>query len=417
MKILIIPNNMETVWFHMRNRLPAEFLSKLGHEVRFETEFRSYMHPVYGRSVDPGLLSWADVIVLNRHYDVEDDVLRHVIDRARGQGKRIVYETDDLLETPPNCAHPEYLSIRRHFSQVRMLATEADVVTTTGIDLREKLRRYNPNVVAIPYCIDRTDWKRRKGRNKKVRVGWQGRGSHPEDLLLILDAVRDLQEELDFEFIIFGLSPIKWEPYVLNLRERRERDRGGRRDDSSWYGKIMKLDEKLKKSRWKHHPFVPFEEYSRRLSKINLDIGLCPLADTSFNRSKSVIKFYQYAMVGTATLASDVPPFRGKVSYVAESGYEPWKTRLAKLITDNEFRKEVTEEQRQWVRTNRDIRTNIHLWEEAYSGRESWKDNSAEAEAQGKGSRPDHLMRMASDPSGWRKRYVRARKDTGAFSR
>ena len=105
MKILIIPNSTDTVWFHLRNKLPAEFLVKRGHEVRFETEFRSYMHPVFGRNVDQGPLSWADVIVLNRHYDVEDDVLRHVIDYAKGEGKRVVYETDDLLEAP-NCSHP-----------------------------------------------------------------------------------------------------------------------------------------------------------------------------------------------------------------------------------------------------------------------------------------------------------------------
>ncbi len=366
MKILIIPNTTDTVWFHLRNKLPAEFLVKRGHEVRFETEFRSYMHPVFGRNVDQGPLSWADVIVLNRHYDVEDDVLRHIIDYAKGEGKRVVYETDDLLEAP-NCSHPEYLSIRRHLSQVRMLAAEADIVTTTGTGLKEKFAPFNRNVVALPYCVDRAKWKPRKGRNEKVRVGWQGRGSHPEDLVLILDVVRDLQGEIDFEFVIFGLSPIKWETYVLTMQERHERALARHPEDLGWYGSIIKLDEKLKELKWKHEPFVPFEEYGRRLTKINLDIGLCPLADTSFDRTKSVIKFYEYAMAGTATLASDVLPYSGKVSCVAENTYDGWKAQLAGLIRDERLRRAVTEEQRQWVRTNRDIRSNIHLWEEAYS--------------------------------------------------
>ena len=251
---------------------------------------------------------------------------------------------------------------------MRMLAAEADVVTTSGSEPQGVAHTLQPECASrLPYCVDRAKWKRRKGRNEKVRVGWQGRGSHPEDLVLILDVVRDLQGEIDFDFVIFGLSPIKWEAYVLNLQERHERAQARRPEDLGWYGSIIKLDEKLKELKWKHEPFVPFEEYGKRLSKINLDIGLCPLADTSFDRSKSVIKFYEYAMAGTTTLASDVLPYSGKVSCVAENTYDGWKAQLARLIKDEQFRTAVTEEQRQWVRTNRDIRSNIHLWEEAYS--------------------------------------------------
>jgi hypothetical protein len=367
MRILIVTNTTDTVWFYLRNRLPAEFLENIGHEVRFETELDTYMHPVFGRNVDMGPISWADVVVFNRHYDVEDDVLRSMIEYAKNQGKRIVYETDDLLEAP-ECSHPMYRSIRRHISQIRMLAGEADVCTTTGSDLKEKLLHYNHNVVTLPYCIDRKRWKRRRGQNDKVRVGWQGRGSHPEDLLLLLDVIRDLQREMDFEFIVFGLSPMKWDMYTATLRERHEKVSSEDPESAGWYSKIMLLDEKLKGVKWHHEPFVPFDDYNRRLSKINLDVGLCPLVDMSFSRSKSVLKFYEYAMVGTATLASDVPPYRGKVSYIAKNTYSKWKTQLSLLVGDEDLRRSVAEEQRKWVLTHRDIRSNIHLWETAYLG-------------------------------------------------
>lgn len=367
MKILIVTDTTDTVWFYLRNRLPAEFLENIGHEVRFEMKLDTYMHPVFGRNVDMGPISWADVVVFNRHYDVEDDVLRSMIEYTKNQRKRIVYETDDLLEAP-DCSHPTYRSIRRHISQIQMLASEADICTTTGADLKEKLVRYNPNVVALPYCIDRKRWKRRKGRNDKVRVGWQGRGSHPEDLLLVVDVIRDLKREMDFEFVIFGLSPMKWDMYISTLRERREKASSEDPESAGWYSKIMLLDEKLKGVEWRHEPFVPFEDYNGRLSKINLDVGLCPLVDTSFSRTKSVLKFYEYAMVGTATLASDVPPYRGKVSCTAKNTYDKWKAQLSRIIDDEDYRRSVVEEQRKWVLTHRDIRSNIHLWENAYSG-------------------------------------------------
>jgi glycosyltransferase involved in cell wall biosynthesis len=40
------------------------------------------------------------------------------------------------------------------------------------------------------------------------------------------------------------------------------------------------------------------------------DIGIAPLADTAFNRSKSAIKTLDYAALGLAVLASDVPAYR-----------------------------------------------------------------------------------------------------------
>ena len=43
------------------------------------------------------------------------------------------------------------------------------------------------------------------------------------------------------------------------------------------------------------------------------DIGIAPLADTAFNRSKSAIKIFDYAALGLAMLASDVPAYRGSL--------------------------------------------------------------------------------------------------------
>ena len=44
------------------------------------------------------------------------------------------------------------------------------------------------------------------------------------------------------------------------------------------------------------------------------DIGIAPLADSAFNRSKSAIKTLDYAALGLAVLASDVPAYRGSIA-------------------------------------------------------------------------------------------------------
>jgi hypothetical protein len=44
------------------------------------------------------------------------------------------------------------------------------------------------------------------------------------------------------------------------------------------------------------------------------DIGIAPLADTAFNQGKSAIKALDYAALGLAVLASDVPAYRGSLA-------------------------------------------------------------------------------------------------------
>ena len=44
------------------------------------------------------------------------------------------------------------------------------------------------------------------------------------------------------------------------------------------------------------------------------DIGIAPLVDSPFNRSKSAIKAMDYAALGLPVLASDMPVFRGSLA-------------------------------------------------------------------------------------------------------
>jgi hypothetical protein len=187
-------------------------------------------------------------------------------------------------------------------------------------------------------------------------------------LTLILDVVKELQQEIDFEFIIFGLAPLKWNKFIDKLAKTHEENvkKHPGATANNWYLKTLELDKKLKEMEWKQQPFVPIEKYNETLAKLNFDIGLCPLVDNRFNRSKSAIKFYEYAMVGTATLASKIPPYEGECNYCAKNKHDKWKSKLRNLIIDKKLRQFISQEQREWVLSNRDTRSSIHLWEQAY---------------------------------------------------
>lgn len=368
MKILIVPNNMENNCYGVRNKLPAKFLKERGHEVWIKNDWNVVTTKDGRRGFDPTPIDWCDTVVFNRHYDIDTASLRNLMEYAKGTGKKVVYETDDLLESL-NFSNPMYQDIQRHVSQVRMMSSTASICTTTGEEIKNELSKYNENVHILPNCVNPEEWTPRKGRNRKVKVGYAGGSSHNEDIMLILDVVRDLQKEIDFEFTIFGLAPIPWKKYIERTKGHHQEalKNNPNAHAADWYLRTMEIDDKLKEIKWKHQPFVPIEQYNETLAKLNFDIGICPLIDNRFNRCKSAIKFYEYAMVGTATLASKIPPYKDEVNYTAKNQYDKWKSKLKALIEDKQLRQTITKQQREWVLENRDIRKNVHLWEKAYN--------------------------------------------------
>jgi hypothetical protein len=104
----------------------------------------------------------------------------------------------------------------------------------------------------------------------------------------------------------------------------------------------------------------------------DLDIGLAPLEDTEFNAGKSNIKFYEYASVGTVTLASDVQPYNTEVNCLTKNTKKDWIKNLEKLITNPEYRVKKLHEQREWVRKNRSIEAIGIDWELACQKPSKW---------------------------------------------
>lgn len=337
-------------------------------EVVIQNGFKSYYDPARKqRVIDSAPFDWADVVVFNRHYDMGTETIKNCIRYCKDAGKKVIYETDDLLQGLDN-ANPMFQDIEGHIDQIKMMASEVDVCTTTGKELKRELLELNPNVEILPNCVDPKKWEKRK-KGKKIRVGWAGGSSHTADMFIIIDVIKELQQELDFEFVIFGLADKPWDEHVKRLKAKHAKQNNDypRMKPAHWYSKIIELDKKLKGLKWTHEPFVPLPEFPKKLKDINLDIGLCPLVDTKFNRCKSAIKFYEYAMVNTCTVASKIPPYEGEVNCCVKNKHSKWKAKLRLLIEDKKVREFLTAEQREWVLKNRDIRNNVHKWEKVYS--------------------------------------------------
>ena len=213
----------------------------------------------------------------------------------------------------------------------------------------------------MPNALDFSQYKIRKGKNKKLRIGFQGSNIHVQDLLIVIDAIAELQKEYGFEFYIFGIDdqPFKkLNKFCLEYKGKKWK----------WMEDFPKLYEKLEKMEYKHITTVAYEEYLDKLSELNLDIGIERLTDTRFNRSKSCLKFYEYAAIGTVTLASRVLPYSLEMDEedTVKNRHDKWVSKLRKLITNEQYRNDRAYIQRSWVYDNRNIDNVVKQWEQFF---------------------------------------------------
>lgn len=336
-------------WFH-RNHIPGKGLMSMGHQVQITT-----INP----DMEQRWYDWPDVVVFSRIYPYDPlPILR----KYKALGKRVIYEIDDDLWSVNKDNPSVMISTEKKFQYEHMMI-EADAMTTTTEYLANKLRKWNKNVFVCPNAIDFDHYLERFKQNPRLQIGYTGAASHWKDLELIIDPLLELQGKHDFDFCLQGMvsSPLESEAYTM----RQYISLGLTPEKNRYYESVLSLYEKLRGLKYYHVSFyIPFL-HAAALRRCDLDIGLAPLWDNEFNRNKSCLKFYEYASLGTACLASDVLPYNKEVGYCAKNTHKDWKNKLEKLIVDEKFRKGLADKQQKWVKENRNIRVVEKLWEKA----------------------------------------------------
>jgi glycosyltransferase involved in cell wall biosynthesis len=248
---------------------------------------------------------------------------------------RLVYETDDDVfsidpsNTMAYLTHDDDAADATEFA-----AMAADMVTVSTDHLAEVMSKYNRNVVVLKNRIDGALLDLDRPRRDRVTVGWAGGDSHVRDFDMVSAQLRRFFERnpaVDFHNI------------------------------GSNYLRVFKLPGRH--SGWQQDIF----DYYRL---IDFDIGIAPLADTVFNRSKSAIKAIEYGALGIPVVASDVEPYRdyvidGKTGFLVRSEHE-WGKRLYELVNDEAMRTEMGAAAKEHA-ARFTIQTGWRLWEQAYS--------------------------------------------------
>lgn len=261
-----------------------------------------------------------DLLITQRHAPATAAAARALIGHAKAAGAKLVYDLDDDLADLPR-DHADAATLRPLAPMVRALLGGADTVWVSTAALAEALAprtRRRPAVLANG--LDERLWTGlaapEPGPGGVVRLVMMGTATHGADMALVLPALERLVTELDGRVAVdvIGMTAADTLPPWLNRVEV------PRQAGLSYPGFV---DWFIRQACWQ--------------------IGVVPLADTGFNQGKSAIKTLDFAALGMAVLASDVPAYRGslaagKAGALVANTTDAWFAALMEFVRNDALR-------------------------------------------------------------------------------
>jgi GT2 family glycosyltransferase/glycosyltransferase involved in cell wall biosynthesis len=259
----------------------------------------------------------ADLFLTQRHAIPSIEAADALADHAAKGGAALVFDLDDDLIDIPD-AHPEAAMLRAKAAVVAYMVRRADVVRVSTAALAAKVAPVARRVEIAPNALDERIWRPRgpapRDLARPVRLLCMGTATHDADFAMIRPALEDIHRAFA------GHVTLDLIGFVA----------GG--DVPPW---VRRVAPPVHASR----SYPGFVSWLTRACP--WDIGLAPLEDSPFNACKSAIKALDFAALGLATIASDVPAYRGSL---AEEGVlvpnttGAWFDAISRAIRDPDWR-------------------------------------------------------------------------------
>lgn len=243
-----------------------------GRTLRHST-FRNYDVVIGQRIMDPGPSSlWREV--------------------CKSDSVHAVFEIDDdLFHLTGNHDRASHEYAEKNLGWLRQNISMADTVVCTTVALADVLSTFNANIKIVPNYIDEslivmprpdrlTPYHEGRVGIHPVAIGWQGSATHGSDFAESWSSVKR----------ILGKYPqTHLSTMGANYTGTLPRGRETQHDHTGWI-----------QSDW--------ETYYRSVGRF--DIGIAPLRDNAFNRSKSWLKVLEYMALGVVPVATALPEYR-----------------------------------------------------------------------------------------------------------
>ncbi|MBI3798044.1 MAG: glycosyltransferase [Deltaproteobacteria bacterium] len=279
----------------------------------------------------------ADVVVFSRNLEPSSG---HILQTALTLGKPVIYNLDDnFFEFPSVYQSASYHRAPERLAQLEHYLKTADLVRVYAEPLREKVTQFNPRVVRVDGLVD---WSLLPPSPPSrdpgvVRIVYATGRIFEDDLASLFMA--DLRQFLSAyqgraEVFFWGYHPpeLRGHPSVHFLE------------------------------------FVPqYDRFFRRFARVGFDVGLAPLRNDLFHRSKSNNKFREYAACRIAGVYSDVDVYsdcvqEGQTGVLVSEAPGAWFRALARLIEDGELRAKIQERAFRYAREHYSLEKTQAAW-------------------------------------------------------
>lgn len=341
MKVYVFPADIHGCGCY-RLIWPARALRRAGHDITIvmpqnrAAMFRGVMRGDI--MVDVQLPADADVVVFQR---VTNRHVTQAVEVLRRKNIAVVIDMDDDLTCihPANPAftmlHPRGPNAEHSWRNTTQSCAAATLVTVSTPALLEVYAPHGRGQVLYNMVprrmleLDHVD---------SDVIGWGGSvHSHPTDLQVMGPAIAQLLQSGGRFRVAGNITGIH---QALGVSSKVEIEATGAVDIEAW-----------------------------PLALATLGIGVAPLADSKFNRSKSWLKMAEYAALGIPTVASPRVEYtrlhKLGVGWLANHPNE-WRTKLRQLTQSAELRRELGEKSRSVMR-DYTIEENAWRWWETWS--------------------------------------------------
>jgi len=273
---------------------PAEQLSKV-HDVDVVGQELT----AFGNSLES---QWDNIF---KKYDVfwtsyfsDPRVAGAIFYHAQKYGKKVVLDIDDnYLDVPEsNLLYERFKATKHERAYLSTSLSLADAISVSTIPLRDRLDAHmkerhglEKKFIHVPNMNDVNDWKYEPVKLHKDRfvIGYSGSNSHKDDFAMVVSSIGEImRKHKHVWFETLGVLAI--DDLTKHLR--------GWDDDMLMRTALVGATD-------------TFKEYPKWLSQRPWNVGIAPLVDTAFTRSKSHIKWMEYSMMNMPVIASKVYPY------------------------------------------------------------------------------------------------------------
>lgn len=270
------------------------------------------------------LLPLADLVVL---CDVVEVDLLPVLHRRRARGLPTIYEINDDFQALQSWNPTAYLAndpFTRSLSS--RLAAGCDGVQFSTPYLAQRFGYLASHGAVFVNHLWEMPATAVRPSSSGVRIGWGGSLGHRDDFVKLAAVMGPILER--YPQVTF---------HVMGAEVFRD------------------LCSVLPRGRWSYRRGGALVDYLAFVS--TLDMGVCPLDDTDFNRGRSDVKFLEYASHGVVTLAAALPPYQatirhGETGFLFHDGIHLARL-LGELIENPGKRRKIGEAGRAYVREHR----------------------------------------------------------------